>query len=234
VLGPDEPRPRVLVIEDDPAYARVLRLSLEASRYQVAHARTGVDGLAQLAQLSPSLVLLDLTLPDIDGYQVCEQIRDQSDVPVIIVTARREEQDVLQGLLTGADDYITKPFSVDELLARVSTVLRRARVREGPGHPSTLRLGDLLIDFAGHRVTQIDQEVVLTALEFNLLTALARNAGRVILYGELLRSVWGTGHKGDVSVLRTTVRQLRGKLGDCEEQYIRNMRRVGYIFVKSS
>ena len=234
VLGPDALRPRVLVIEDDPAYARVLRLSLEASRYRVAHARTGLDSLAQVDDLSPSLVILDLMLPDTDGYQVCRQIREQSDVPIIMLTARRAEQDVIQGLLTGADDYITKPFSVDELLARIATVLRRARAREGPGRrPAALRLGDLLIDFAGHHVTRADQEVVLTALEFKLLSALARNAGRVMLQDELLRSVWGAGREGDVSVLRTTVRQLRSKLGECEGRYIRTMRAVGYMFVKS-
>jgi DNA-binding response OmpR family regulator len=222
----------VLVIEDDPAYARLLRLNLEASRYQVAHARTGLDGLAQLAHLGPGLVMLDLTLPDIDGYQVCQQIREQSDVPIIIVTARRQEQNLIQGLLSGADDYITKPFSVDELLARVSTVLRRARAREKPGRPAVLRVGDLLIDLVGHRVTRMDQEVMLTALEFKLLTTLASNAGRVVVQDELLRSVWGAGREGDVAVLRTTVRQLRNKLGDCEEQCIRNMRAVGYVFVK--
>ena len=233
VLGPDALRPRVLVIEDDPAYARVLRLSLEASRYRVAHARTGLDGLAQVDDLSPGLVILDLMLPDLDGYQVCRQIREQSDVPIIMLTARRAEQDVIQGLLTGADDYITKPFSVDELLARIATVLRRARAREEPGRPVALRLGELLIDFAGHHVTRADQEVVLTALEFKLLSALARNAGRVMLQDELLRSVWGAGREGDVSVLRTTVRQLRSKLGECEGRYIRTMRAVGYMFVKS-
>ena len=232
VLGPDTSRPCVLVIEDDPAYARLLRLNLEASRYQVAHAHTGLDGLAQLAHLGPSLVMLDLTLPDIDGHQVCQQIREQSDVPVIIVTARRQEQNLIQGLLSGADDYITKPFSVDELLARVSTVLRRARAREKPGRPAVLRVGDLLIDFVGHRVTRMDQEVMLTALEFKLLTTLASNAGRVVVQDELLRSVWGAGREGDVAVLRTTVRQLRNKLGDCEEECIRNMRAVGYMFVK--
>jgi DNA-binding response OmpR family regulator len=222
----------VLVIEDDLAYARVLRLSLEASGYHVAHAGTGLGGLAQVDAISPSLVILDLKLPDIDGYQICRQIRDQSDVPIIMLTAIREEQHVIRGLLTGADDYITKPFSVDELLARMWTVLRRARTREKPGRPATLSVGDLLIDLAGHRVTRGDQEVVLTALEFNLLTALAQNAGRVMLQDELLQSVWGAGYEGNASVLRTTVRQLRGKLGDQDEHYIRTMRTVGYALVK--
>jgi DNA-binding response OmpR family regulator len=224
--------PSVLVIENDPAYARVLRLNLEASHYRVTYARGGRDGLAQLHHVSPSLVILDLMLPDMDGYQVCEQIRQQSHVPVIIVTARTAEQDVIQGLLCGADDYVTKPFSAQELIARVSAVLRRARTREEPDRPAALTFGDLLIDVASHRVTRADQEIVLTALEFKLLNTLARNAGRVMVQEELLQSVWGVGHERDVSVLRTTVRQLRSKLGRCAEQHIRTVRTVGYTFVK--
>jgi DNA-binding response OmpR family regulator len=236
VSGPvplsETPHLRVLVIEDDPAYARVLRLNLEASGYRVAHARTGSDGLAQVDQFNPGMIILDLMLPDMDGYQICREIREQSDVPIIMLTARREEQHVIQGLLTGADDYMTKPFSVDELLARMRSVLRRVRARDEPRGPSTLNIGDLLIDFASHRVVLAHQEVGLTATEFKLLAALARSAGRVLLQDELLRAVWGSGYEGDASLLRTTVRRLRRKLGDDEERYIRNVRAVGYVFAK--
>ena len=227
----DMPRMRVLVIEDDPAYARVLRLNLEASGYRVAHARTGGDGLAQVDAFNPGVVILDLMLPDIDGYQICRQIREQSEVPIIMLTAKRAEQNVIQGLLTGADDYMTKPFSVDELLARIKTVLRRTRARDEPRAPATLVLGDLFIDFAGHRVSRSGEDVSLTATEFKLLGTLARNAGRVLMQDELLRAIWGAGYEGDAALLRTTVRRLRRKLRDEQERYIRNVRAVGYTFV---
>jgi DNA-binding response OmpR family regulator len=229
---PDTPHLRLLVIEDEPAYARILRLNLEASGYRVAHARTGVDGLDQVDTFKPNVVILDLMLPDIDGFQICRRIREQSDVPIIMLTARRAEQHVIQELLTGADDYMTKPFSVDELLARIKTVLRRTQARDAPPGPTNLTLGDVLIDFGSHRVLRAGEEVPLTATEFKLLETLARNAGRVLMQDQLLRAIWGSGYEGDAAVLRTTVRRLRRKLRDQQERYIRNVRAVGYTFVK--
>jgi DNA-binding response OmpR family regulator len=221
------PRARVLLIEDDSTLARLLRMNLEASGYRVARADDGRGGLAAIDEFAPDLVLLDLMLPDTDGYEVCRRIRQESDLPVIMLTAKGEERHKVHGLLLGADDYVTKPFSAPELLARIATVLRRARRREEGAAPLTA--GDLVIDFTVHRVFRSGRPVPLTATESRLLRVLAANPGRVVLQEELLRRVWGAGCEGDSDLLRTTVRRLRRKLGNSATgEVIQNVRGIGY------
>ena len=220
-------RTQVLVIEDDPTFARLLRMNLEASGYRVVRAGDGQSGLVAVHELMPDLVILDVMLPDLDGYEVCRRIRQESDLPIIMLTAKAEERHKVQGLLLGADDYVTKPFSAPELLARVATVLRRARRREESSAP--LVAGDLLIDPAAHRVFRSGQPVPLTATESKLLRVLAAHPGRVVLQDELLRRVWGAGYEGEGDLLRTTVRRLRRKLGDpATGGIIQNVRGIGY------
>jgi DNA-binding response OmpR family regulator len=227
-------RTRVLVIEDDPAYAQLLRLNLEASGFRVMRVGDGRAGLAALEEFDPNLLILDVMLPDMDGYEVCRRVRESSHVPIIMLTAKAEERHKVQGLLLGADDYMTKPFSAAELLARITSVLRRARRREEPEASPRLTFGDLVIDFAAHRVTYGGQVVPLTATEFKLLATLAGSPGRVILHDELLHRIWGTECVGDVALLRTTMGRLRRRLGEAgTDGFIRNVRGVGYMFSQS-
>jgi DNA-binding response OmpR family regulator len=224
-------RTRVLVIEDDPAYAHLIRLQLEANTYQVLRAADGETGLAALPGFDPDAVILDLVLPDLDGFEICRRIRQDSDVPIIMLTSRGEERNKVQGLMIGADDYVTKPFSAPELLARLTTILRRAGRRGKLSPPVPLQIGNVTIDFAAARVYRAGQPVAITATEYKLLTVLAENAGRVLVADDLLLRVWGPGYDGDTSLLRTTVGRLRHKLGDSPgDGPIHNVRGIGYMF----
>jgi two-component system, OmpR family, KDP operon response regulator KdpE len=222
---------RALVIEDDPIYARLLRLTLEGSGYNVTIASSGQAGLDALEELAPEVIILDVGLPDMDGYQVCRQVRSESDVPIIMLTSRSEERHKVQGLMEGADDYVTKPFGAAELLARLASVLRRSRLREEAASPGRLVAGELTIDIGAHRVLRDGEPVPLTATEFKLLGVLVRNVGRVLVSDELLRLAWGPGYEGDATLLRTTIRRLRQKLGEPSEGgLIQNVRGIGYVF----
>jgi DNA-binding response OmpR family regulator len=221
----------VLVIEDDPAYAHLIRLQLEANTYQVLRVADGKAGLAALHDFGPDAVILDVVLPDLDGFEVCRRIREGSEVPIIMLTSRAEERNKVQGLMIGADDYVTKPFSAAELLARLTTILRRAGRRQEVGSPPPLRAGDVTIDFGAARVYRGGEPLAITATEYKLLTVLAENAGRVLLADDLLLRVWGAGYDGDASLLRTTVGRLRHKLGDSPGGgLIHNVRGIGYMF----
>jgi DNA-binding response OmpR family regulator len=220
-------RTRALVVEDDPAYARLLRLHLEANGYQVLHVERGDAGLEALHDFEPDIVILDVVLPDMDGFEICRRIRQDSSVPIVMLTNRAEERHKVQGLMLGADDYVTKPFSAPELLARLTTILRRARRRE-QATQRPVEVGDLTIDVAGSRVYREGQPVPVTATEFKLLAVLADNPGRVLVNDELLRRVWGPGYEGDGALLRTTIGRLRRKLGDVSGGPIHNVRGIGY------
>ena len=224
-------RKRVLVIEDDPAYAHLIRLQLEANTYQVLRVADGQAGLTALRDFDPDAIILDVVLPDVDGFEICRRIREESDVPVIMLTSRTEERHKVHGLMIGADDYVTKPFSAAELLARLTTIMRRAGRRGEVSKPSALRIGDVLIDFAASRVYRGGQPLSITATEYRLLTVLAENAGRVLVSDDLLLRVWGPGYDGDTSLLRTTVGRLRHKLGELPDGGpIHNVRGIGYMF----
>lgn len=233
----DGPTPArtILVVDDEPQIRSVLRAYLENDGFSVTEAGTGTDALAVTGTGALDLVLLDLGLPDLSGLDVLARIRATSEVPVILVTARTEEVDKLVGLSVGADDYITKPFSPREVVARVRTVLRRAQpvaaaASEGP---SSMTFGDLLINPPGREVTRAGEPVTLSALEFDLLLALASEPGRVFSRAQLLERVWGYDFYGDERVVDVHIRSLRSLLGDDagNPEIIGTVRGVGYKFL---
>lgn len=199
----------VLVVEDEDAIAAPLVEGLEREGYNVTRVATGADALAAAV---PDLILLDLRLPDMDGYDICREIRTRSDVPIIMVTARGEETDRVIGLELGADDYIVKPFGVRELIARIRAVTRRTSNRtEAAEH---LRAGALEIDVRGRRTTVGDTEIALTTKEFDLLCALAQDPGVVVSRKQLLQDVWDTTWYGSTKTIDVHIASLRRKLGD--------------------
>jgi two-component system, OmpR family, response regulator VicR len=223
-------KPSVLVVDDERRYRDLIELNLTRRGYRVLVAADGLAALNVLESDEIDLVLLDLLLPDMDGYEMCRRIRADSSVPIIVVTAKADESSKVRGLGMGADDYVTKPFWAEELVARVSAVLRR-----GSGRSDALRApfvnGDLLIDFSQHQVIVRGQEVHLTPHEYSLLYHLAQNAGRVLVHEELLRRVWGLGYEDQPEILHTTVRRLRRKLEDnpSAPRYVVTRRSIGYL-----
>jgi DNA-binding response OmpR family regulator len=203
----------ILLIDDDALLRRSLAFNLEKAGYCVSTAATGEDGLAQARLDPPDLVLLDIGLPGMDGLDTLRGLQRQTEVPVIFLTARRRELDQVLGLELGADDYVTKPFDIDVLLARIKAVLRRATSASPPG-PATapLAVGDLTVDPAAHTVTVSGRTVELTPREFDLLHALAAEAGRVVSVDDLLARVWGAEYVGEPQVVYVHVRWLREKL----------------------
>ncbi|MDH3538594.1 MAG: response regulator transcription factor [Acidimicrobiia bacterium] len=203
----------VLLIEDEEEIADLLRLVFEKEGFRLLHAASGEKGLQLLAERSPRAVLLDLGLPGVDGMEVCRRIRASSDVPIIMLTARDDEIDKVVGLEIGADDYVTKPFSPREIVARVKAVLRRSE--QQPEAPAAIAVGDFEIDSGRRTVRTPSGEVVQpTAREFDLLWHLARNRGIVLSRGQLLEAVWGYDYFGESRTVDVHVRQLRKKLPD--------------------
>jgi two-component system KDP operon response regulator KdpE len=204
--------PVVLVIDDEASIRKFLRAGLEGQGFVPVEAGTGQDGIASAATRSPDVVLLDLGLPDIDGLEVIRRLREWTTIPIIVLTARGQEGDKIRALDAGADDYVTKPFSVGELLARMRVALRRqARVGMGD-EESTCSFGDLAIDLARRCVTVAGVEIKLTPIEYRLLTTLARHAGRVLTHQQLLRDVWGPSYTSQHHYLRVYMAQLRHKI----------------------
>jgi two-component system KDP operon response regulator KdpE len=219
---------RVLVIDDEPQIRKFLRISLQAHGYEVVEAMRGEDGIQQCALTRPDLVILDLGLPDVDGQEVIARLREWSKVPIIVLSVRAGEAEKVAALDRGADDYVTKPFGVAELLARVRAVLRSRRP-EGE-QPAVIRSGDLSIDVARRRVRLTDQEIKLSRKEFALLRLLAQHAGRIVTHQHLLREIWGPAHEHETHYLRIYIGHLRQKLGDdpADPRYISNEPGVGY------
>ena len=222
---------RVLVVDDEPGIRRVLTGYLEAAGFEVSEAATGEDAVARVRRSAPDVVLLDVMLPDVDGIEVLRRLRTFSDVYVLLVTARAEETDTLVGLAVGADDYVTKPFSPREVVARVKAVLRRGR--GGERHDGRLHFASLTIDPGSREVDAAGQAVSLSALEFDLLLALASAPGRVFSRGQLLERVWGGDFYGDERVIDVHIRSIRKHLGDdaTSPRIIATARGVGYKFV---
>jgi two-component system, OmpR family, KDP operon response regulator KdpE len=203
----------VLVVDDEPPIVRLVQLRLEADDMQVRTAHRGEDALAILDDEPVDLVVLDVTMPGMDGFETLRRIRSRSTVPVIMLTARTLDMDKLRGLTGGADDYVTKPFNPDEIAARIAAILRRASGQRAGGQEQ-LRYGDVTIDLAQRRVTRGDEEVRFSRTEWELLHELATNAGKVLLHRELLTRIWGAEFRDESQYLRTWVSRLRNKLGD--------------------
>lgn len=201
---------RVLVIDDEAAILRFLRPALEANNCEMTSAGTMGEGIKRIAAETPDIVLLDLGLPDGDGKEVIRRAREWSDVPIIVLSARERETEKIESLDLGADDYVNKPFQVGELMARMRTALRH-RIQRKAEIP-VLRVGDLEVDAVRHRVTRGGAELKLTPKEFELLSFLARHAGRVITHRQILTAVWGPAHTEDTQYLRVYVGQLRQKV----------------------
>ncbi len=206
----NEPAVVILLIEDEAQMRRFLRASLTNSGYQLIEAETAEQGLAQAAAQNPDLILLDLGLPDLDGLVVTERLRQWSKIPLIVISARGQEQDKIKALDAGADDYLTKPFGIGELLARVRVALRHAAKTESG--EAELTLGELKVDLGRRQVTLGGEEVHLTPIEYRLLTTLVKHAGRVLTHRQLLREVWGPNASEQTHYLRVYMGQLRHKL----------------------
>jgi len=222
---------KILVVDDEPRVVRLVSEVLKAVGYQVIAANNGKSAIEMVALEQPDLVLLDILLPQgPDGYEVCRRIREFSDVPVIMLTAKAQETDMLHGFDVGTDDYLTKPFSARELVARVRAVLRRAR-RPEEMVTAALTCGELEINFAQRAVKVCGEQVSLTRTEYSLLRQLALNANRVMLHHDLLTEVWGVEYRDDIDYLRAYIRYLRRKLESdpSNPRYILTSQGVGYM-----
>jgi len=223
---------KILVVDDDPQIRRVMKATLVAHHYEVVEARTGEDALTVLQQEMPSLVLLDMNLPGMNGLEACRAIRGGSEVPVIMLTVRRDEKDKVAALDAGADDYVTKPFGIEELLARIRAALRRSPYSP-EGGPRGFSAPGLEIDFETRSVRAQGKEVRLTPKEFDLLRYLATHAGRPVTHRELLQAVWGPDYGDEPEYLRVFVNQVRKKIepNPARPRYIVTEPWVGYRFV---
>ncbi|WP_079228982.1 response regulator [Pseudomonas putida] len=221
----------LLVIDDEPQIRKFLRISLSSQGYKVIEAATGSEGLAQAALAKPDLVVLDLGLPDMDGQQVLRDLREWSAVPVLVLSVRASEVQKVDALDGGANDYVTKPFGIQEFLARVRALLRQ--VPQSGGSEVTASFGPLVVDFAFRKVTLDGVEVALTRKEYALLAQLAGHPGRVITQQQLLKDIWGPTHVDDTHYLRIVVGHLRQKLGDdpTAPRFIITEAGVGYRLV---
>jgi len=225
----------VLLVEDELPIRRFLRPAVEAAGWRLIEAETGERGILEASQSRPDVLVLDLGLPDIDGIQVIKRVREWSAVPIIILSARGQEQDKIAALDAGADDYVQKPFGVGELIARIRVALRHAANQLQVPPESTIVAGEIVIDLVRRTVERNGQGVHLTPIEYKLLTTLARHAGLVMTHRQLLREVWGPGHAEDSAYLRMFVRQLRQKLeaNPTRPEHLLTETGVGYRFQTS-
>lgn len=224
-------KPLVLVVDDEPKLVRLVQEILVASGYRTISTGSGERAVEMAALEQPDLIILDIVLTgDFDGYEVARRVRAFSNIPIIMLTAKVQEADLLLGFDSGADDYVTKPFSSKELLARVKAVMSRANREEGKESPEII-CGELRIDRARHRVTMAGSEIHLTRTEYNLLFALAKHRNQVLLHKQLLTTVWGAEYRDDLDYLRAYIRYLRRKLEPdaANPRYIVTIQGVGYM-----
>ncbi len=223
---------RVLVIDDEPQILRALRTILTEKKFQVTTASRGEEGLTLAAANPPDLVILDLGLPDMDGIEVCAHLREWTQVPIIVLSVKDTERDKVAALDKGADDYLSKPFGIEELMARIRVALRHSAQFQGTKQ-TVLKAGSLVIDLTNYSVTRNDTEVKLTATEFKLLAYLASNTGRVLTHQSILTHVWDPAEADHIEYLRVYIRQLRKKLeADPERpQFILTEPGIGYRFI---
>jgi DNA-binding response OmpR family regulator len=227
-----EKKTTILIVDDDLQLLQLVALNLELEGYAVLLASDGLQALSQVETHAPDLVLLDVMMPRMSGFAVCHRVREFSTVPIIIITAQGRSQDKVRGLDLGADDYLTKPLNMDELLARVRAVLRRAQVTEDEHALRTaMTLGDLTIDFGQQLVLMAGRKVVLTPTEYRLLADLARNAGRIVPQDHLLERVWGKEYVGEHHMLQVNINRLRHKLevDPAHPRYLLTEVGVGYL-----
>ncbi|MEE8420154.1 MAG: response regulator transcription factor [Dehalococcoidales bacterium] len=222
----------ILLVDDDPQLIKLVRVNLESVGSRVLVAMDAPSALEAVSLEAPDLIILDIMLPGIDGYELCRRIREFSATPIIMLTAKVEDVDKVKGLKLGADDYLTKPFNVQELLARIEAVLRRSGSPEETRAPHSFIGNEITVDFVQHRVTVRDQEVSLTATEYKLLFQLVSNAGRVMLHRDLLTKVWGSEYQEELEYLRAYIRHLRQKLEDDPHhpRHIVSKPGIGYMF----
>ncbi len=227
---------KILVVEDDSAISNLIRTTLETQNYQYHTAKTGAGALLDAASYRPDIIILDLGLPDMDGVEVIQKVRGWTNTPIIVVSARSEDQDKVDALDAGADDYLTKPFSIDELLARLRVALRRVRAEgEKLGEESsTYQNGDLKIDYIAGCVYVEGKEVHLTPIEYKLLCLLAKNTGKVLTHNYILKEVWGSTLASDTPSLRVFMATLRKKIEEnpAQPRYIQTHIGVGYRMLR--
>lgn len=223
---------KILIVDDEPPIIDMLSYNLKRANYQVLVARDGQQALTQARQNRPDLIILDLMLPKLDGLEVCRTLRREQDVPIIMLTARETEVDRVVGLELGADDYVVKPFSVRELMARVKNVLRRTAPEPEPS-AEIIRVGSLVVDVVRYEARLKEEPLDLTTLELELLHTLACHAGRVLSREQLLSQVWGYDYPGDQRVVDAAIKRLRAKLRQAapDEEIIATVRGVGYKLV---
>jgi len=223
---------KILVVDDEPHLVKLVRSNLEAQHFKVITAMDGMSGLAMVEKEGPDLVILDIMLPGMDGFDILQKIREFSSVPVIMLTAKDQDVDVVKGLQLGADDYVKKPFSVHELLARVEAVLRRAAPGDDVQARPPFVVGDFAMDFQQRKISVRGKEVKVGPTEYKLLSQLVRNAGRVMLHADLLRKVWGPEYGGETEYLRVYISYLRNKIEEDpgNPKYILTEHGVGYMF----
>lgn len=224
--------PTILLIEDNPTLSETLRYNLEREGYVVLLAEDGIHALEIVHQEKPDLLVLDIMLPRLDGFSVCRILRQESDIPIIMLTARQDEVDRIAGLELGADDYVTKPFSLGELLARIRAILRRTERRPIAGNREILHAGSLSVDTKSRRAWREGNELALPQKEFDLLACLVRNRGIALSRDLLLERVWGFDFMGDSRTIDVHIRWLRGKIetDPAHPRYIQTVRGVGYRF----
>ena len=226
---------KILVVEDDPAISNLIRTTLETQAYQYHTAQNGSGALMEVVSYNPDVVILDLGLPDMDGVDIIKKIRSFSNMPIIVVSARSEDQDKVEALDAGADDYLTKPFSIDEFLARMRAALRRSHAEGNKAEESSVYVnGQLKIDYAAGCVFVSGAEIHLTPIEYKLLCLLAQNTGKVLTHNYILKEVWGGAQASDIPSLRVFMATLRKKIekSPSSPQYIQTHIGVGYRMIR--
>jgi len=226
---------QILVADDDPRILKLMSDTLSQAGYEPIVAADGREALRLVEANNPALVILDIKMPEMDGFEVCRCIRATSNMPIIMLTMVNMDEDVLRGLKSGADDYVTKPFNIDVLLARIQAVLRRTKFPDEVPCPP-LRCGQLVIDFDQHKVSVTGKEIKLTATEYKILSLLARYAGRVFTQDQLLEKIWGWEYRGESHILQVTISRLREKIesNPRDPKYILTRVGIGYTFPKST
>jgi two-component system KDP operon response regulator KdpE len=221
---------KVLVVDDDPSLLKAIRIGLTARGDDVVTAHSGGEAVNQVALAGPDLVILDLGLPDLDGLEVCRRIREFSALPIVVLSAYGDERRKVEALDSGADDFVTKPFGMAELEARLRVALRHAEAARSDGaeRAQTLHIGDLDIDFVHHMATRDGSDLHLTSKEFELLSYLARHAGKVCTHHMILKDVWGPGYGAESNYVRVYTHRLRKKLGDEEGRILKTVPGIGY------